>query len=198
MPKPPFDDELTAKHEGTKIFGTDNHVSITTNASGTPDKKWGICGSMSTRWIKESLKKGSALAKAEDIGTPNNIAITQGAWVINAPKDAASMGKWLLDTFNLKGGTIKVGKIASWRTIGEEAARMPGYLLYTIKGKPGGHAMGFFIGAASAPSYYFDPNAGLYRYATAAKAGFAMANHMKVHYDGWKDGEYKLYPVTEE
>jgi hypothetical protein len=192
----PLDDAQLTRNKGTKIFGTDNMVSVTTR----DEKSWGICGSMSTRWIGESLKKGATIVKSADMPSQHNIAITQGAWTINASKDNASMGKWLLSTFNLKSGTIKVGKIESWRTIGEAAATTPGYLLFTIKGgkSKAGHAMAFCMGAGSAKSYYLDPNCGVYSFAKASECGFAMACHMKEHFDEYKTGEYKLYPTTEE
>ncbi|MEZ0229886.1 MAG: hypothetical protein ACAI25_14780 [Planctomycetota bacterium] len=189
------DSNLTS-NKGTKLFATDNMVSVTKG----DDKSWGICGSMSARWIQEGLKKNAPIVKSGDMPSTHNIAITQGAWTINASKDNASMGKWLLDTFNLKSGTIKVGKIESWRTVAGVAQTTPGYLLFTVKGgtAKAGHAMAFHIGGQGQKSYYLDPNVGVYSFANAADCALAVANHMKTHYDNYKNGEYKLYPTTED
>jgi hypothetical protein len=182
---------------GTKKFGTDNHVSVT---KGDHSKRWGICGAMSIRWIAEGLKAGSPIILEAKMPSQNNIAITQGAWTINASKDHASMGKWLVETFNLKAGEVEVDKITSWREIAAKAQNMPGFVLFTVKGgsEKAGHAMAFFIGGRGAKSYYLDPNLGVYEFANAGACVLAVANHMKTWYDGYKKGESKLYPLTEE
>src|SRR5262245_8610846 len=136
------------------------HIFALTNQNATGTSLGpGICGAMTARWIRESLRFGRDLLTADQLGSMHNVGVAQSAYEIGHNKLAPNA---LLDSYNLRVTQTLSGAGVGDVGIVTAVLTLTGYVhLFWWPGVGFGHFVGFRI---ANPHYaFFDPNYGLYK-----------------------------------
>lgn len=159
------------------------------NATGTSLGP-GICGAMTARWIRESLRFGRDLLSADQLGSLHNIAVAQSAYEIGHNKSGTSA---LLDSYNLNVTRMLNGSGIGSIGIVNQVLSLHGYVhFFWWPGAGFGHFIGFRI---APPNYmFFDPNVGLYKCADKVDLVATGANIMAGY--SFNGGGYEAREVT--
>lgn len=97
--------------------------------------------------------------------------------------------------YTLRSLDFQTGGLISFNEVAGRMRAVPGYYLLSFAKAGRGHAFGFkFMG--NDPSYFFDPNAGLYRFPNADELEMAMLDVDNTAYDAYLGGTFLYWRLA--